>query len=95
MKNNYLRNEIARVYNKYTLCGKVQALNIANNIINRRELEINGKVDALIVMICFNHNFCIIPYVKYSNAERYRKIISLLAYKRYHTFYDKLIYNIK
>lgn len=87
MQNNYLRNEIARVYNKYTLCGKLKALEYANGIIENQQIEINGKIDALIVMICFNHNFCIIPCVKYSNIERYRKIVSLLSYKRYHTFH--------
>lgn len=89
MQNNYLRNEIARLYNKYTLCGRVQALNLANKVINTRELEIKGNVDALIVMICFNHNYRIVPFVNSLELNRYRKILSLLAYKRYNTFKNK------
>lgn len=85
MQNEYLRNEIARVYNKYTLCGKLQALEYANEIISTKMVYVNDKIDALIVMICINHNFDVQPYFMYNERDRFRKIISLLTYKHYFT----------
>ena len=86
MQNNYLRNEIARVYNKYTLCGELRALEYANLVIKTKIVYINDKIDALIAMICINHGFEIAPYFMYSERDRFRKIISLLVYKRFYTF---------
>lgn len=86
MKNNYLRNELARVYNKYTLCGELRALEYANLVIKTKKVYINDKIDALIAMICINHSYPITPLFMYSERERYRKIISLLTYKRFYTF---------
>ena len=85
MQNNYLRNEIARVYNKYTLCGELRALEYANLVIKTKIVYINDKIDALIAMICINHGFEIAPYFLYSERDRFRKIISLLTYKHYFT----------
>lgn len=87
MQNNYLRNEIARVYNKYTLCGKLKALEYANEIIETKTVYINYKIDALIAMICINHGFKIAVYFLYCERDRKRKIISLLTYKNFYTFF--------
>ena len=86
MQNNYLRNEIARVYNKYTLCGELRALEYSNRIITTKKVYISDKIDALIAMICINHGFDFSVYFSYHESDRYRKIISLLRYKRFYTF---------
>lgn len=85
MQNKYLRNEIARVYNKYTLCGELKALEYSNKIISTKTIYINDKIDTLIAMICINHGFDIQTYFRYSERERFRKIIPLLMHKRFFT----------